>query len=106
MIVNRTELADLLGISMPTVTAWMGENPPLPYMEGGGKGKPFKFSNSIELFRVLRIAVLLYQAEYKTQIALIYFNICWPQLHNLHDFIKKVVSGVTIIICELTFSKD
>lgn len=28
---------------MPSVTAWMGENPPLPYVEGGGKGKPFVF---------------------------------------------------------------
>lgn len=43
MKVNRTELADVLGVSMPTITAWMGEDPPLPYAEGGGKGRPFVF---------------------------------------------------------------
>ena len=41
MEVNRTELAQVLGISMPTVTAWMGEG--MPFKEGGGKGKPFIF---------------------------------------------------------------
>lgn len=44
MRVNRTELADILGISMPTVTAWMGDG--LPYVEGGGKGKPFVFETT------------------------------------------------------------
>lgn len=44
MRVNRTELAEILGVSMPTITAWLGEDPPLPYVEGGGKGKPFVFS--------------------------------------------------------------
>lgn len=42
MKVNRTEIAEILGISMPTVTAWLGEG--MPYVEGGGKGKPFVFS--------------------------------------------------------------
>lgn len=41
MRVNRTELAEVLGVSMPTVTAWLGEG--MPYVEGGGKGKPFVF---------------------------------------------------------------
>lgn len=41
MKVNRTELAEVLGISMPTVTSWLGEG--MPYVEGGGKGKPFVF---------------------------------------------------------------
>jgi phage terminase Nu1 subunit (DNA packaging protein) len=44
MRVNRTELADILGISMPTVTAWMGDG--MPYVEGGGKGKPFVFETT------------------------------------------------------------
>jgi phage terminase Nu1 subunit (DNA packaging protein) len=44
--VNRTELAEILGISMPTVTAWMGDTPPLPYVEGGGKGRPFVFDTT------------------------------------------------------------
>jgi phage terminase Nu1 subunit (DNA packaging protein) len=44
MRVNRTELAEILGISMPTVTSWMGDG--LPYIEGGGKGKPFVFETS------------------------------------------------------------
>lgn len=44
MHVNRTELAEILGISMPTVTAWMGDG--LPYIDGGGKGKPFKFETT------------------------------------------------------------
>lgn len=43
MKVNRTELAEILGISMPTVTAWMGDG--LPYEQGGGKGKPFVFDS-------------------------------------------------------------
>lgn len=46
MNVNRTELAAILGVSMPTITAWLGEDPPLPYVEGGGKGKPFVFSTT------------------------------------------------------------
>jgi phage terminase Nu1 subunit (DNA packaging protein) len=41
--VNRTELAEILGKSMPTITAWLGEG--LPYLEGGGKGKPFVFDS-------------------------------------------------------------
>lgn len=45
MKVNRTELAEILGVSMPTITAWLGEDPPLPYVEGGGKGKPFVFDS-------------------------------------------------------------
>lgn len=44
MKVNRTELAEILGVSMPTVTAWMGDG--LPYVEGGGKGKPFVFETT------------------------------------------------------------
>ena len=56
MRVNRTELAEVLGISMPTVTAWMGEDPPLPYIEGGGKGKPFVFDT---------VAVIEWWAENK-----------------------------------------
>lgn len=43
MKVNRTELAEILGKSMPTITAWLGEG--LPYIEGGGKGKPFVFDS-------------------------------------------------------------
>lgn len=46
MRVNRTELAEIIGVSMPTITAWMGETPPLPYVEGGGKGKPFVFDSA------------------------------------------------------------
>jgi len=46
MRVNRTELAEVLGVSMPTITAWMGEEPPLPYVEGGGKGKPYIFETT------------------------------------------------------------
>lgn len=41
--VNRTELAEILGVSMPTITSWMGEG--LPYVEGGGKGKPYTFDS-------------------------------------------------------------
>jgi phage terminase Nu1 subunit (DNA packaging protein) len=41
MRVNRTELAEILGKSMPTITAWIGEG--MEYVEGGGKGKPFVF---------------------------------------------------------------
>jgi phage terminase Nu1 subunit (DNA packaging protein) len=41
MRVNRTELAEIIGKSMPTITAWMGEG--MPFVEGGGKGKPFVF---------------------------------------------------------------
>ncbi len=37
-------MAEILGISMPTVTAWMGDG--LPYVEGGGKGKPFVFDTT------------------------------------------------------------
>jgi phage terminase Nu1 subunit (DNA packaging protein) len=33
-----------MGISMPTVTAWMGDG--MPYVEGGGKGKPFTFETT------------------------------------------------------------
>lgn len=44
MRVNRTELAEILGISMPTVTAWMGDG--MPFIEGGGKGKPFVFETT------------------------------------------------------------
>lgn len=43
MILNRTELADVLGVSMPTITAWMGDG--MPYVDGGGKGKPFRFDS-------------------------------------------------------------
>jgi phage terminase Nu1 subunit (DNA packaging protein) len=41
--VNRTELAEILGVSMPTITSWLGEG--MPYVEGGGKGKPFVFDS-------------------------------------------------------------
>lgn len=46
MKVNRTQLAEILGCSMPTITSWLGEEPPLPYVEGGGKGKPFVFETT------------------------------------------------------------
>lgn len=41
MKVNRNEIAEVLGISVPTVTSWMGDG--MPYVEGGGKGKPYVF---------------------------------------------------------------
>jgi phage terminase Nu1 subunit (DNA packaging protein) len=48
--VNRTELAEVLGVSMPTITAWLGEG--MPYVEGGGKGKPFVF-DTVECDRMV-----------------------------------------------------
>lgn len=44
MRVNRTELAECIGVSMPTITSWIGEG--MPYVEGGGKGKPFVFETT------------------------------------------------------------
>lgn len=44
MIVNRTELAEILGVSMPTITSWLGDG--LPYVSGGGKGKPWTFETA------------------------------------------------------------
>lgn len=44
MKVNRTELAEVLGVSMVSITTWMGDG--MPYVEGGGKGKPFVFETT------------------------------------------------------------
>lgn len=41
MRVNRSELAEILGKSMPTITAWLDDG--MPCVKGGGKGKPFVF---------------------------------------------------------------
>jgi phage terminase Nu1 subunit (DNA packaging protein) len=39
--VNIQELADILGVTRPTITAWIDDG--LPYAEAGSKGKPWKF---------------------------------------------------------------
>jgi hypothetical protein len=39
--VNRRQLADILGISMPTVTAWVGEG--MPFTREGSKSAEWEF---------------------------------------------------------------
>ncbi|MDF7673531.1 terminase small subunit [Acetobacteraceae bacterium ESL0709] len=43
-IVNRQELADFLGISLPTVTAWVGQK--MPYLQKGGQGREWQFDTA------------------------------------------------------------
>jgi len=43
-IVNRSGLAEVFEVSLPTVTAWVREG--MPFVERGGQGKPWQFDTA------------------------------------------------------------
>lgn len=43
-IVNRTELAQILGVSLPTINAWVNDK--MPFVSRGGRGKDWQFDTA------------------------------------------------------------
>jgi phage terminase Nu1 subunit (DNA packaging protein) len=41
VLVNIQELSDIIGVTRPTIVAWIDDG--MPYAEAGSKGKPWKF---------------------------------------------------------------
>ena len=45
-IVNKRQLADFLGFSEPSLTAWQGEDPPMPVLRHGVSGSENEYSSA------------------------------------------------------------